>query len=61
MTVDGGSWGFRRDMKIEEILGPEELIETLVSTVACGGNILINVLREYYNFFTEFDCMNYFL
>ena len=43
MTVDGVSWGYRRDMKIEDVLLPEELIAKIVTTVSCGGNILINV------------------
>ncbi|XP_044270191.1 alpha-L-fucosidase-like [Tribolium madens] len=43
MTVDGPSWGYRRNAMISDILTPSELITTLVETVSCGGNILINV------------------
>lgn len=43
MTVDKPSWGYRRTAKISEILTPHELITTLVETVSCGGNLLVNV------------------
>ncbi|KAJ3645946.1 hypothetical protein Zmor_023563 [Zophobas morio] len=43
MTVDRNSWGYRRTIKISDILTIHELIETLTQTISCGGNILINV------------------
>ncbi|XP_059468911.1 alpha-L-fucosidase isoform X2 [Neocloeon triangulifer] len=43
MTIDKHSWGFRREAKFTDILTYEELIEQIVSTVSCGGNILVNV------------------
>uniref|UniRef100_A0A2A4ISS5 Putative alpha-L-fucosidase n=1 Tax=Heliothis virescens TaxID=7102 RepID=A0A2A4ISS5_HELVI len=42
-TVDGKSWGYRRDMQISQILSINELLYQVVSTVSCGGNALINV------------------
>ncbi|XP_071181285.1 plasma alpha-L-fucosidase-like [Mytilus edulis] len=47
MTIDKQSWGFRRNAKIDEFLTIEELIATVVKTVSCGGNILINVAPSY--------------
>lgn len=43
MTLDHKSWGYRREAELEDIMNMNELIKTLVSTVSCGGNILINV------------------
>ncbi|KAI5638558.1 alpha-L-fucosidase domain-containing protein [Phthorimaea operculella] len=42
-TIDKQSWGYRRNMELSEILTTNELIENIVSTVSCGGNVLINV------------------
>ncbi|XP_026329469.1 alpha-L-fucosidase-like [Hyposmocoma kahamanoa] len=42
-TIDKKSWGFRRNMKLSEILTINELLQTVVSTVSCGGNALIDV------------------
>lgn len=33
MTIDRHSWGFRRDAKLKDYLGIEELIMQLVTTV----------------------------
>ena len=42
MTVDG-SWGFRRNIDIEDLLTMDQIVGLIASTVSCGGNILINV------------------
>lgn len=36
-SLDKNSWGYRRDMKYEDVLSFAELLETVVSTVSCGG------------------------
>ncbi|OXA46457.1 Plasma alpha-L-fucosidase [Folsomia candida] len=43
MSLDKREWTHRREAVIEDFLTPEELIEQIVVTVSCGGNILINV------------------
>ncbi|XP_055351700.1 plasma alpha-L-fucosidase-like [Paramacrobiotus metropolitanus] len=43
MTIDGSSWGYRRNMAITDILKIETLIATLVSSVSYGGNLLMNI------------------
>jgi hypothetical protein len=43
MSLDMGSWGYRHNMKIDDIIKIEDLIKEVVVTVSCGGNILINV------------------
>ena len=43
MTIDRDSWGYRRDASLSSYLKFETLLKELVSTVSCGGNILINV------------------
>lgn len=43
MTVDRQSWGHRRNMQLKDVLSMDELIETLVITVSCGGNLLMNI------------------
>lgn len=43
MTVDKHSWGYRREAPLTDYQTPEELIATVVKTVSCGGNVLINV------------------
>ncbi|XP_018646187.1 alpha-l-fucosidase, putative [Schistosoma mansoni] len=43
MTLDCCSWGFRREITLDKILTPEQLISEVIETVTFGGNILINV------------------
>jgi len=43
MTIDQHSWGFRRNAVISDYLDQQTLINELVSTVACGGNLLMNI------------------
>lgn len=43
MTIDMNSWGIRRDIQYEDIMGIDELLTKVVKAVSCGGNILINV------------------
>jgi alpha-L-fucosidase len=43
LTVDSDSWGIRRNIEMKDILTPEQIMTLLVSSVSCGGNILVNV------------------
>ncbi|KAL5106120.1 Tissue alpha-L-fucosidase [Taenia crassiceps] len=43
ITLDRYSWGYRRESRLTDYLSPKELIETLISVVAYGGNLLVNV------------------
>jgi alpha-L-fucosidase len=43
MTLDYHSWGYRRNARAGDYMPLDQLLEQLVSTVAFGGNILINV------------------
>lgn len=43
MTLDRQSWGYRREARLADYLSIDELLATLVSTVACGGNLLVNL------------------
>ena len=43
MTVDNKAWAFRRDAQLSDFLTTDQLVATLVETVSCGGNLLMNV------------------
>lgn len=43
MTLDLNSWGFRKNYELNDVIKIEKLIEEIVTTVSCGGNVLINV------------------
>ncbi|RUS91070.1 hypothetical protein EGW08_001198 [Elysia chlorotica] len=43
MKLDGKSWGFRRDTKLEDVISIEKLLQNIAQTISCNGNILINV------------------
>uniref|UniRef100_A0A665TP08 Alpha-L-fucosidase n=1 Tax=Echeneis naucrates TaxID=173247 RepID=A0A665TP08_ECHNA len=42
-SVDTFSWGYRRNMKVKELMPLHTIIQDLVHTVALGGNYLLNV------------------
>ncbi|KAI1901832.1 hypothetical protein AGOR_G00038450 [Albula goreensis] len=42
-SVDTFSWGYRKNMKLKELLDLPIIIQDLVHTVALGGNYLLNV------------------
>lgn len=42
-SVDTQSWGYRRNMKLHELMDLPAIIKDLVTTVALGGNYLLNV------------------
>merc|ERR1712070_232355 len=43
MTIDSSSWGYSRASSLKDYLTALDIIQELVSTVAYGGNILLNV------------------
>jgi alpha-L-fucosidase len=43
MTLDLGSWGYRHNFQLSDVISIEALLEQIIITVSCGGNILINV------------------
>lgn len=42
-SLDRESWGYRRHMQLTDVLSIREVLERLVRTVSCGGNVLINI------------------
>lgn len=42
-SVDKISWGYRRNMKLSELMDLPELVQDLVYIVALGGNYLLNI------------------
>ncbi|XP_068189050.1 tissue alpha-L-fucosidase-like [Antennarius striatus] len=42
-TVDMDSWGYRRNIRIKDVMDLPSIIKDLVYTVALGGNYLLNV------------------
>lgn len=43
MTIDGGSWGYSRKSNLAAYLSTTQILRELASTVAYGGNLLLNV------------------
>nr|XP_002132133.1 alpha-L-fucosidase-like [Ciona intestinalis] len=43
MTLNKGSWSWRRDTDISQFLTLKELLSTFIETISCGGNMLMNV------------------
>ncbi|ESP01432.1 hypothetical protein LOTGIDRAFT_230702 [Lottia gigantea] len=43
MHLDKYSWGYRRNMKIDDVLSMVDLLSEMMETISCGGNILINI------------------
>ncbi|XP_054855081.1 tissue alpha-L-fucosidase [Eublepharis macularius] len=42
-SIDRKSWGYRSNMKIDELMSTSSIIEELVNTVSYGGNYLLNI------------------
>ncbi|XP_022602764.1 tissue alpha-L-fucosidase-like [Seriola dumerili] len=42
-SIDTRSWGYRRDMKLSELLDLPSIIKDMVNVVAMGGNYLLNI------------------
>ncbi|KAL6067768.1 Tissue alpha-L-fucosidase [Balamuthia mandrillaris] len=43
LTIDKRTWGYARNSYLDDFLSINELVYQLVSTVSCGGNMLLNV------------------
>lgn len=52
MSLDRVAFGYRRNAKFEDYLSFEELITTVIQTVAYGGTFLIKVVLNYFKTLT---------
>ncbi|CAL4063221.1 unnamed protein product, partial [Meganyctiphanes norvegica] len=43
LTFDKFSWGYRRNANMSDYLSIEEVLQELITTISCGGNMLINI------------------
>lgn len=43
ISLDRHSWGYRRDMRAEDVLTLKEIVGELATAIACGANLLVNV------------------
>lgn len=41
-TLDKKSWGYRREMQLEDVLTFKEILSEFIFTISIGGNVLIN-------------------
>ncbi|KAJ1177908.1 hypothetical protein NDU88_003160 [Pleurodeles waltl] len=42
-SIDRYSWGYRRNMKVDQLMDESSIIHELIQTVSYGGNYLLNV------------------
>jgi alpha-L-fucosidase len=42
-SIDQNSWGYNDDSSLEDYISTEDLIRNIVTTVAKGGNVLVNI------------------
>lgn len=41
--LDKYSWGYRRNTVVRDYCTMEEILKELITTVSCGGNLLLNI------------------